>query len=318
MAGANEKAGAAEKPGEGDLHIGPVHVLVGNRGGRYPDGNSILVKGNDATAIVDPAVGLWERGDTLPHVDLILGSHCHEDHIAANPLFPDAPVHLHEADAIGLSDLDAMLAIYGFTGAMGEGFRHVLVDQFHYEPRAEVELIDDGDTLDLGGVEVEVLHTPGHTRGHCCFLVRWVEDDQEKRLLYLGDIELTSFGPYYGDAWSSLVDFERSLARVRAVDADWYATFHHIGVLEGRAPFERRLDVFEAKIADREERMLEYLAEPRTMQEIVDHRFVYRPGDDVPWAEFTERRSAEQHIDRWLERGTVKELDAGRWQRAGD
>ena len=46
-------AEADEKPGSDDLHLGPVHVLVGHRGGRYPDGNSVLVKGHDATAIID-------------------------------------------------------------------------------------------------------------------------------------------------------------------------------------------------------------------------------------------------------------------------
>ena len=53
--------------------------------------------------------------------------------------------------------------------------------------------------------------------------------------------------------------FERSIAAIRDVEARWYATFHHIGVLEGRAAFEARLDVFEAKIADREERLLAWL-----------------------------------------------------------
>lgn len=306
-----------DKAGENDLQLGPVRVLVGHRGGRYPEGNSVLVAGRDATALIDPSLGLWSRRDALPRVDLVLNSHCHEDHVAGNALFPDASVHLHEADAIGLSDLDAMLAIYGFHGETGEGFRQVLVDQFHYAPRTEVELFEEGDTFDLGGVEIDVLHTPGHTRGHCCFLVRFDEAGQQKRLLYLGDIELTSFGPYYGDAWSDLVDFERSLARVRDIEADWYATFHHIGVLEGKAAFLARLDVFEAKIAERESRLLEFLAEPRTMHDITEHRFVYRPGDAVPWAEFTERRSAEQHIARWIERGAVKTLDAGRWVRTG-
>jgi glyoxylase-like metal-dependent hydrolase (beta-lactamase superfamily II) len=311
MASTEEKA-----PGDADLHIGPVHVLVGHRGGRYPDGNSMLVKGNEATAIVDPALGLWTRRDTLPHVDLILGSHCHEDHIAAYPLFPDATPHLHAADAVGLADLEGMLGIYGFEGPTRDGFARALIDQFHYEPRAEIELLEEGDVLDLGGVEIDVLHTPGHTRGHCCFLVRWPDEGRERRLLYLGDIELTSFGPYYGDAWSDLGDFERSLARVREIEADWYATFHHIGVLEGRGAFLERLDLFEAKIADREERLLAYLAEPRSMDDITAHRFVYRPGDDVPWADSTERRSAEQHIARWVERGVVKALGDGRWQRA--
>jgi glyoxylase-like metal-dependent hydrolase (beta-lactamase superfamily II) len=301
---------------DGDLHFGPVTVLMGDRGGRYPDGNSVLVRGSEATAIIDPAVGLWQRRDALPEVDLILNSHCHEDHVAGNALFPDADCHLHEADAVGLTGLDAMMAIYGFSGGIDEGFRRVLVDQFHYEARDDVETFDEGDVYELGGVDIEVLHTPGHTRGHSCFLVRWPDGERERRLLYLGDIELTSFGPYYGDAWSDLDDFERSLARVRALEADWYATFHHIGVLEGREAFFERLDVFEAKIADREERLLAFLAEPRSMDDIVAHRFVYRPGDVIAWAEFTEARSAEMHIARWLERGTVVETGAGRWVRA--
>ena len=56
-------------------------------------------------------------------------------------------------------------------------------------------------------------------------MVEWEEEGREKRFLYLGDIELTTFGPYYGDAWSDLVDFERSLERIRPIEADWYGTF---------------------------------------------------------------------------------------------
>lgn len=318
MARAPEKdsaRNAEDGAGRDDLRFGPVQVLLGDRGGRYPDGNSVVVRGADATAIIDPSVGLWQRRGALPDVDLILNSHCHEDHVAGNPLFPDAECHLHAADAVGLAGLDAMMAIYGFGGAIGSGFRKVLVEQFHYEAREGVSTFDEGDLYELGGVDIEVLHTPGHTRGHSCFLVRWAEGERERRLLYLGDIELTSFGPYYGDAWSDLADFERSLARVRATEADWYATFHHIGVLEGRDAFLARLDVFEAKIADRERRLLEYLAEPRSMDDIIAHRFVYRPGDAVAWADATEARSAEQHIARWLESGAVVATDDGRWVR---
>jgi glyoxylase-like metal-dependent hydrolase (beta-lactamase superfamily II) len=35
--------------------------------------------------------------------------------------------------------------------------------------------------LDLAGIQIEVLHTPGHTPGHCCFLVR------REGLLFSGD-----------------------------------------------------------------------------------------------------------------------------------
>ena len=150
-----------------------------------------------------------------------------------------------------------------------------------------------------------VSSTPPVTRaGTRCF---HVEPDD---VLYLGDIDLSSFGPYYGDAWSSLEDFERTLALVRDIDARWYATFHHIGVLDGREAFLERLDRFAAVIGDREGRLLAYLAEPRTLDEMAAHRFVYRPGDAVPFAEPVERRSMAQHVERLRRDGRVREVDA--------
>ena len=133
-------------------------------------------------------------------------------------------------------------------------------------------------------------------------------------MLYLGDIDLSSFGPYYGDAWSDLEAFERTLAAVRAIDARWYATFHHIGAIEGRAAFVERLDRFAAVIASREARLLEFLAEPRTLDEIVAHRFVYRPGDAVPYADDVERRSMGQHLGRSVAGGRVKESAKGTFE----
>jgi glyoxylase-like metal-dependent hydrolase (beta-lactamase superfamily II) len=160
-------------------------------------------------------------------------------------------------------------------------------------------------------VRVEAIHTPGHTRGHCAFQI------EPEGILYLGDIDLSSFGPYYGDAWSDLEDFERSLARVRARDARWYATFHHIGVLEGRAAFLERFDRFAAVIESREQRLLAYLAEPRDLDEIAAHRFVYRPSDPVPFAEPVERRSMAQHVARLLRQGRLAEVEPGRYRRVG-
>lgn len=299
-----------------EARYGPVRVLFGDRGGRYPDGNAILVEGAHETVIIDPALGVIPRRNALPRVDRVINSHCHEDHIAGNHLFPDVPWHLHEADLPGLGSLDAMMAIYGFDAELDRAFRPVIEEQFHYTPRPDAQAYRDGDIFDLGDVAIEVIHMPGHTRGHCCLMIRWSEDSGERRLLYLGDIELTSFGPYYGDAWSDLPDFERTLERVREVEADWYATFHHIGVLEGRDAFFERLDRFGAMIGKREARLLEYLREPHSLEEVVAHRFVYRPGDPVPFADAVERRSMSQHIERLLVSGALVEED-GRYRATG-
>lgn len=290
-----------------DRSLGRVTVLGGERGGRYPHGNSLLIAGSEETLLIDPSLSLVGRA-SLPFTDRVLNSHCHEDHVAGNHLYPKVPWLLHEADLPGIRSLDAMMEIYGMSPRIAAAFRQVLVDDFHYAPRPDATAFRDGDVFDLGDVRVRVIHAPGHTRGHCVLHV------EPEDVLYLGDIDLSSFGPYYGDAWSSLEDFERTLAKVREIDARFYATFHHIGVVEGRDAFLERIDRFAAVIATRERRLVEFLAEPRTVDEIVEHRFVYRPGDPVPFADDVERRSMTQHLDRLVAAGRVAEVEAGRYR----
>jgi glyoxylase-like metal-dependent hydrolase (beta-lactamase superfamily II) len=289
-----------------DRTLGRVTVLAGERGGKYPHGNSLLVAGSEETVVIDPSLSLAGR-PRPPRPDRILNSHCHEDHVAGNHLFPDAACHLHELDLPGMRSLDGLMAIYGFSPAVDAAFRRVVVERFHFVPRPDARPYRDGDVFDLGRCRVRVVHAPGHTRGHSLL---HVEPDD---VLYLGDIDLSSFGPYYGDAWSSLEDFERTLAAARRIEARWYATFHHVGVLEGRAAFRERLDRFAAVIAERERRLLAFLAAPRTLDEIVAHRFVYRPGDAVDFADDVERRSMGQHLARLAAAGTVHEVEPGRY-----
>jgi glyoxylase-like metal-dependent hydrolase (beta-lactamase superfamily II) len=240
----------------------------------------------------------------------VLNSHCHEDHVAGNHLFPDVPWHVHEADLPGLQSFAGFMAIFGYDDPqVAAGWERVVRERFHYVERPDARPFRDGDVFDLGGgVRVRVIHTPGHTRGHSAL---FVEPDA---ILYLGDIDLSSFGPYYGDAWSDLEDFERSLARVRAIEARHYATFHHVGVVD-RPTFLERIDRYAAVIADRERRLLAFLAgAPRTLDEIAEHRFVYRKGDPVPFAAPVERRSMSQHLARLVRQGRVREPLPGRFR----
>lgn len=50
-----------------------------------------------------------------------------------------------------------------------------------YAPPERIQHLADGQRLDLAGLEISVVATPGHTPGHCCFLI------EAEGLLFSGD-----------------------------------------------------------------------------------------------------------------------------------
>jgi glyoxylase-like metal-dependent hydrolase (beta-lactamase superfamily II) len=134
---------------------------------------------------------------------------------------------------------------------------------------------------------------------------------------FIGDIDLSGFGPYYGDATSSLAQFRATLARLPEVPARVWVTSHHRGVLTERAKFLEALGAFAAKLDAREQRLLGLLAgRPRTLDELVACRLLYPPGHQDIWVDEAERRSISQHLDELLAAGRVARLEDGRYRAA--
>ncbi|MFN0026079.1 MAG: MBL fold metallo-hydrolase [Acidimicrobiales bacterium] len=293
-----------------DVNYGRATVLFGVGNGKYPDGNAIVVTGSDASALIDPTLTVHQRGEQLaPAVDMVLLSHAHEDHMAGLSRFPHADVHVHHADHQGVTHLEGLMDIYGMLDAEFEQhWRHEVVQQFNYRGRPDARSFNDDTVFDLGGASVQVIPLPGHTRGHCGFLI------EPDGLFYMADIDLSSFGPYYADAWSNLDAMEASLTRCAEVDARRYATFHHKGVFEDRASYLAALRDFRQVIARRESAMLAFLSEPRTLDELIVQRFLYRPDVTLGWVDGAERRTAVAHLNRLIPAGAVQEIEPGRYR----
>lgn len=282
-------------------------VVPGADSGRYPQGNSLIVQGTSECLLFDPSLAV--AAAPPEGVDRIVISHCHEDHLAGVKALPEVPLAVHADDRIGLESLDGLMTIYGLPAEIEAPWRREVVEKFHYVPRPDAATYRDGEVFDLGGTQVRVVHLPGHTRGHSGF---FIEPDGT---MFLADVDLTGFGPYYGDAWSSLDDWDRTLRRCREIDAARYITFHHKGVVEGRPAFLALLDEYEAVIGRRERALLDFLARPRTIDDIVSHRFVYRPHVKLLFADGVERRSAELHLERFVRGGEAIEVEPGRFMR---
>lgn len=296
-----------------DLQLpgGHVTVLMGTKSGKYPSGNSMVVQGTEAALIIDPSIDVHDRGGAPASIDRVLVSHAHEDHMAGVSCFPDASLHAHHQDVQGLHGLEHLYEVYGMPRPAWDDWVPKLLADFHYTARPDATGMEEGTTFDLGGTKVTVVHLPGHTRGHCGFLV------EPDGIFFVADVDLTSFGPYYGDHWSDLEDFECAIARCRTIEAKHYVTFHHKGVVHGRDSFLTQLDTFESVIGTREQRLLDFLAEPRTMAEMVEFRIIYRPGTTgLVWIDHVEETSIGMHLRRLERTGQVAQVEPGRWRRA--
>jgi hypothetical protein len=134
---------------------------------------------------------------------------------------------------------------------------------------------------------------------------------------FIGDIDLSGFGPYYGDASSDLADFRRTLAKLPEIPAKVWVTSHHRGVYTDRERFLNDLAAFTAKIDERERRLLDLLKErPRTLSELVEERVLYPKGYDEIWVLDAERRTISQHLGELIVAGRVQVEDNGAYRLA--
>jgi glyoxylase-like metal-dependent hydrolase (beta-lactamase superfamily II) len=290
--------------------FGPVTVFFGGKNGKYPDGNQVVVRGADTLAVFDSPQVSRRIGDAFDAADLAILGHVHEDHMAGLRRIPRARVHVHEADVEAARSWAGLSRHYGYPDEVLGPLRAKIEREFDYAPRPDAIAYSDGARWDLGGgVSVRAIHMPGHTAGHSVLLV------EPEGVAFVGDIDLSSFGPYYGDATSDLGAFRRSLRRVADVPAKVWVTSHHKGVYTDRAAFDAALRAFEATLGARESKLLAMLGEgARTLDELVAMRLLYPVGYEEVWIDCAERRTIAQHLDEMLADGRVRRTGDGRWR----
>lgn len=291
------------------IRHGAASVFFGEKSGKYPDGNQVVVRGADTLVAFDTPLVANRLGRELLDADLVILGHVHEDHMAGLHRLPRARVHVHEADLEAARSWAGLARHYGYGAAVLQGMKAKIEREFHYLPRPDAQPYRDGACWELGGgVTVRAFHTPGHTRGHCVLVV------EPGGIAFIGDIDLSSFGPYYGDATSSLAEFRSTLIAVKDIPAHVWITSHHKGVITERATFLSLLEAFGARLDAREEAIADYLRNrPSTLTELVAHRFLYPKHLDDLYYEDAERRTIEQHLEALAAAGRALQ-DDGRWR----
>lgn len=198
--------------------------------------NAYLLDG-DPLALVDTGIGtarakrqledaLAGYGVSFSDVDRVFLTHYHADHGGLAGEIQEAGgatvlAHRADGDRVAFSESGWLeicepqydhLVRWGVPEAKLRELRAVNDESYRlYSESAEVDAVADGETFAAGETELEVVHTPGHTMGSCCFLAG-------DEATFTGDTLLPVYTPNIGGVDMRLDDplgcYLASLARL--------------------------------------------------------------------------------------------------------
>lgn len=180
--------------------------------------NAYLLKGDGEKALIDTGVStpgvtqqleksLSQHGVGFGDIDTVLVTHWHADHSGlageiqnesgGRVVVHRADTAIVERDEDAIEDMrkerDRLIADWGMPEeetdeliAFLDGMSGIMGDP------PEVETVTDGDTVGVAGSEIEVVHSPGHTSGLCCFV--------DGETVFSGDALLPVYTPNVGGA----------------------------------------------------------------------------------------------------------------------
>lgn len=160
--------------------------------------------------------------EQIEKIDLIINTHAHLDHVGGNK---------HFTCEVAIGGLDRAALESG--GLYGTG------DLFGKSAQSKVDReLSEGDKIDCGEIELEVVHTPGHTPGGICLL-------SSTGHLFTGDTVFSegSFGRVDLPGGSS-ADLRASLERLKNLDFEFMMPGHTEPVKEGKAHLESAITLF--------------------------------------------------------------------------
>ncbi len=175
--------------------------------------NSYLVNGKiliDTSIDTGRLIKLIEEKIPIDQLQLIVLTHCHFDHTASVPEIvkkSSAKVAIHKIDGDGVRDVEKSVA-YLF----GKSAPEIIPDESY----------EEGDTITLeDGEFLEIIHTPGHTKGGICLYER------KSKSLFSGDTIFSSGGIGRTDfEGGSSTELTESIEKIAELDVETFYPGH--------------------------------------------------------------------------------------------
>ena len=146
-----------------------------------------LLCGQEKALLIDTGLGvsnIREIVDSLTELPVTAATtHVHWDHIGGHRYFDNIAVHELEKDWLFVQfPISLQVVKNSLTKFPCDFPAEFELDTYHIFQGLPQRVLRDGDWLDLGDRKIQVVHTPGHSPGHCCFY------EPGRETLFSGDL----------------------------------------------------------------------------------------------------------------------------------
>lgn len=184
-----------------------------------------LLCGTKSALLIDTGLGVTNIKKVVDSLTLlpvlVATTHIHWDHIGGHKYFENIAVHEAEKDWLSIKfPIPLQVVKHNLVCKPCDFPLDFSIDSYQLPKIAPQQILHDGDCLDLGERKITVIHTPGHSPGHCCFY------EPERKYLYSGDLI------YSGclDAFYPTTDpqlFWQSVKKIQHLDVECVLPAHH-------------------------------------------------------------------------------------------
>lgn len=164
-----------------------VNTFVISEYKHWEETHCYLLLGTKLAILIDTGLGVANIKSVVENITslpiLVITTHVHWDHIGGHKYFKDIAVHENEVEwlsekfPIPLQMVKKNLALKPCD--FPDDFEIEDYNVFQGHPTS---IMHDGDIIHFGNRKLKVIHTPGHSPGHCCFY------EEEKGYLFSGDL----------------------------------------------------------------------------------------------------------------------------------